>query len=336
MDDFGADPDDLAKWGLHCFCLGARSTPHHVVRMDDNGRLLFHARLGVSRTELRELGFDPLDSQIALLRAYRLISVEGDRLVTTFPVLGSEQTAGLRTRTARLADAIVPGIANDVSALTDVLVGQGLAHCAYGVLFGYVIDGLVWDRLRVEGLLPSMELSIERPYWNGAFWAVHPSREGAMGTNEVEEAGVRLTMVWTEPTVRALNRLAEAESLRQSLRSVSRGDLPRESVVTEDGQAWTLVDGSGRPTIPVIGRRDADPVHEIGLRIAEKIVSVLPGDLREVGLVVATHELIWDLMAVLEAAGFTRRPRVFDDSKAAPDSRGAQMFLSVEGTGIDM
>ncbi len=335
MYDYGDDPDDLAKLGLHCFCLGARSTPHHVVRMDDNGRLLFRARMGVSRTELRELGFEPLDSQIALLQAYRLISVEGDRLVTTFPVLGSKETAGLRARTARLAAAIVPGIANDVSALTDVLAGQGLAHCAYGVLFGYVIDGLVWDRLRVDGLLPSTELSIEHPYWNGVFWAVHPPREGAMGTNEVEEAGVRLTMVWTEPTVRALNRLAEAESLRRSLRTVSRGDLPCESVVTEDGQEWTLVDDNGRPTIPIIGRRDADPVHEIGLRIAEKIVSALPRDLREVGVVVATHESIWDLMSALEVADFIRRPRVFGDSKATPGSRGAQMFLSVEGAGID-
>ncbi|WP_125795948.1 hypothetical protein [Amycolatopsis sp. WAC 01376] len=65
MDDFGDDPDDLAKWGLHCFCLGARSTPHHIVRMDDNGRLLFRARLGVSRTELRERSAGHSDRAVA-------------------------------------------------------------------------------------------------------------------------------------------------------------------------------------------------------------------------------------------------------------------------------
>ncbi|RSN61030.1 hypothetical protein DMH01_17470 [Amycolatopsis sp. WAC 04182] len=330
MDDFGDDPDDLAEWGLHCFCLGARSTPHHVVRMDDNGRLLFRARLGVSRAELRTEGIDPLDSQLALLQAYRLISVEGDRLVTTFPVLGSEETAGLRARTAELADAIVPGIAGDVSALTDVLAGRGLAQCGYGVLFGHVIDGLVWDRLRADGLLPSTELSIERPYWNGAFWAVHPPRASAMGTNEVEESGVRLTMVWTEPTVRALNRLAESDALRPSLRAVSRGGAPREPLVTKDGHVWTLIGESGKPAIPIIRRTAADPLHEIGLRIAAKIVSALPKDLRDDGVVLATHELIWDLMGALETAGFIRRPEVLDDPNATSDALGVQMFLSVD------
>ncbi|WP_143254034.1 hypothetical protein [Amycolatopsis keratiniphila] len=320
MDDFGADPDDLAVWGLHCFCLGARSTPHHVVKMDDNGRLLFRARQGVTRTELRQHGIDPLDSQIALLRAYHLIAVEGERLVTTFPVLGSQETAGLRIRMAELAEVVAAEIATDVSALADVLTGEGLARSVYGVLFGYVIDGLIWDRLRSDGLLPSGELSVERPYWNGAFWAVYPPREGAMGTNEIEEAGVRLTMVWTDETVRALNRLAEAPALRSALRAVSRGSLPREA----------LVDDEGKLTIPVIRRRESDPVHRIGLRIAGKIVSALLRDLPQAGVVVAAHELIWSVVDALEMAGMVRRPGTFD----GPGSLAAQMFLSTDGAEV--
>ncbi|GAB3744985.1 hypothetical protein GCM10027598_80620 [Amycolatopsis oliviviridis] len=320
MDDFGDDPDDLAKWGLHCFCLGARSTPHHVVKMDDNGRLLFRARLGVSRAELWEQGIDPLDSQIALLRAYDLVSVEGDRLMTTFPVLGSEETAALRARMAGLAEAIVPAIEAEVSTLAGVLADQGLAHCAYGVFFGYVIDGLVWDRLMEEGLLPVTKLSVERPYWNGAFWAVYPPRAGAMGTNEVREAGVRLTMVWTDSTVNALNRLADDPALWSALRVVSHGDLPRESLWSDD---------RGRSRIPIIRRQDGDPVHEIGLRIAAEVVSALLRNLPEAGVVVAAHELIWNLMDALEATGVVRRPSSFDDPEAAPESLRAQTFLSV-------
>ncbi|RSN24546.1 hypothetical protein DMC61_30570 [Amycolatopsis sp. WAC 04169] len=330
MDDFGDDPDDLAEWGLHCFCLGARSTPHHVVKMDDNGRLLFRARLGVTRTELRQHGIDPLDSQIALLRAYHLIAVEGERLETTFPVLGSEETAGLRIRMAELAEVVAAEIATDVTALADVLIDQGLARFTYGVLFGYVIDGLIWDRLRSDGLLPSGELSVERPYWNGAFWAVYPPREGAMGTNEIKEAGVKLTMVWTDETVRALNRLAEAPALRSALRAVSRGSLPREALVVDGGEVWTLFDDEGRPTIPVIRRQDSDPVHKSGLRIAGKIVSALVRDLPQASVVVAAHELIWSVVDALEMAGMVRRPGTFD----GPGSLVAQMFLSVDGAEV--
>ncbi|MFK0250635.1 hypothetical protein ACIQUM_38575 [Amycolatopsis azurea] len=318
MDDFVDDPDDLAKWGLHCFCLGARSTPHHIVKMDDNGRLLFRARHGVSRVELREQGADPLDSQIALLRAYDLVSVEGDRLTTTFPVLGSEETAALRARMAGLAEAIVPAIEAEVSTLAGVLADQGLAQCAYGVFFGYVIDGLVWDRLREEGLLPVTELSVERPYWNGAFWAVYPPRAGAMGTNEVVEAGAGLTMVWTDPTVNALNRLVGDPALRSALRAVPPGELPRDSLLSDD---------RGRPGIPIITRQD--PIHEIGLRIAANVVSALLRDLPEAGVVVAAHELIWNLMDAVEATGVVRRPSSFDDPEATPDSLRVQMFVSL-------
>ncbi|WP_340682023.1 hypothetical protein LCL61_25300 [Amycolatopsis coloradensis] len=332
MDHLDDDPDDLAKWGLHCFCLGARSTPHHVVKMDDNGRLLFRARLGVSRTELRHQGIDPLDSQIALLRAYHLIAVEGDRLVTTFPVLGSQETAALRARMAGLADVIAPEIAADVSAFSDVLAGRGLAHCVYGVLFGYVIDGLVWDCLRSDGLLPAGELSVERPYWNGAFWAVYPPREGAMGTNEIKEAGVGLTMVWTDPTVESLNRLVESPALRPALRAVGRGDLPRATFMAGEGHTWTLTVDGAWPTIPLIRRRESDPVHAIGLRIAAKVVSVLLRDMLKPGVVVAAHELIWNLMEALEAAGIIRRPAVFGGSQATPGALAAQMFLVVDGS----
>ncbi|MFE6612583.1 hypothetical protein [Amycolatopsis sp. NPDC057786] len=330
MDRLDDDPDDLAKWGLHCFCLGARSTPHHVVKMDDNGRLLYRARLGVSRTELRHQGIDPLDSQIALLRAYHLLAVEDDRLVTTFPVLGSRETAALRARMAALADVVAPEIAADVSAFTGVLAGRGLVHCAYGVLFGYVIDGLVWDLLRSDGLLPSGELSAERPYWNGAFWAVYPPREGAIGTNEVKEAGAGLTMVWTDPTVEALNRLTESPALRPALRAAGRGDLPRATLVADEGHAWTVVGDGAWPTIPLIRRREADPIHAIGHRIAAKVVSGLQRDMPTAGVVVAAHELIWDLMDALEAAGIVRRPAVFGDSQAPVNALGAQMFLVVD------
>ena len=49
-------PDDLAAWSLHCFCITARRTPHGVVRLDRNGRLLHAARHGISRGALREQG----------------------------------------------------------------------------------------------------------------------------------------------------------------------------------------------------------------------------------------------------------------------------------------
>ncbi|QFU92075.1 hypothetical protein [Amycolatopsis sp. YIM 10] len=317
--------DDLSKWGLYCFCLGARSTPHHVVEMDDNGRVLFHAREGTTRAELREHGIEPLESQLALLRAYGLLTVEGDRLTTAFPVLGPAEMESLRARVKPLAEKIVPEILADVSAIVDSLAS------AYGVLFGYVIDGLLWDRFRAVAALPGTELTLDRPYWNGAFWASYPPRAGATGTNEVAGAGAALTMVWTDPTVRALNRLADAPALRSAL---DRGELPLGPVTTSAGEEWRLTGDDGEPAIPVIRRED--PVHEHGSRVADAIASALLRELPAFGpqwgeatLLIVAHELIWDLMAMLEAAGVVDRPVTFDDPAATPDALRAHLFVTV-------
>jgi hypothetical protein len=341
-DDHTAEPDDLSKWGLHCFCLGARSTPHRIVAMDDNGRILYHARHGINRTEMSARGIAPLDSQIALLSRYGLLTEKDDRFVTSFPVLGSAETGALRPRLRELADALVPSIASDVSTIGSYLSSQRLAHCAYAVIFGYVIDGLLWELLKAAGVLPATELSVERPYWNGAFWTIHPPRAGVAGTNEVSGKKATLTMVWTRPTLGALNALAGSRSLRSALDAIAGGGTFGEPIVAEDGVEWRFTDDSGEPVIPVIRRRTGDPIHDHGLRIAEPVASMLCDDLvdqfvgsigganREATLLVVAHELIWDLMDALQAAGILGRPRVLDDPRATPQALSAQIFVRID------
>ncbi|OQO92309.1 hypothetical protein B1813_08805 [Saccharomonospora piscinae] len=335
-------PDDLAHWGLHCFCLGARSTPHRVVRMDDNGRVLYYARTGTTRAELCEHGIRPTDSALALLRAYGLVTVDGDRISTAFPILGPEAMGTLRGRTAELAESLVPRILTDLDAITAALSLRGWARCAYGVVFGYVVDGLLWDRLRQAGALPSTELSVERPFWNGAFWAMHPPRTGVAGTNEVAQPGAAMTMVWTDATLRNLTSLGRSPALPAALHAVARGDTPVGQLVTEDGHEWHLVDEDGAPTVPIIHRSASDPVHSNGLRIAQTIGDAVVGRSSDiaprlvvehgpgVALLVVAHELIWDVMAALVEAGALRRPEVMDDPRATPDALTAQLLVHVD------
>jgi hypothetical protein len=73
-------PADFAGWGLHCFCPGATRTPQAIVRMDDDGRLLWRAAAGARRGAL-----GGCDSQIALLEAFRLLARDGEDWRPTFP-----------------------------------------------------------------------------------------------------------------------------------------------------------------------------------------------------------------------------------------------------------
>ena len=292
--DAGNDvPPDLARWGLHAFALGARTTPHAIVRLDDNGALLYQARNGVTPAELEARGITASQSQLKLLETYGLITVDGDRITTAFPVVGPEVLDSLRPRIRQLAADLADRISGDVQAITAELRRRGHAGHDYTVVFGHAVDGLLWDQLRVHDLVPSTELSIERPFWNGAFWAIYPPVAGGAGVNELTRDDATLIMVWTEATSGALWELARSEAMEQ-----------------------VLADPTGQTTIPVLVANKSDGLHRHSQNIAETIARAFTTDPQARALLEAipnadphqrtlilTHELIWDLMGALLAAG---------------------------------
>ncbi|MFL1428542.1 MULTISPECIES: hypothetical protein [unclassified Nocardiopsis] len=305
-------PADLARWGLHAFALGARSTPHAVVAMDDNGVLLHHARGGTTLAELRARGVTPSQSRLELLRLYGLITTDGDRVTTAFPVVGPEALAPLRPRIRRLAADSLPGIGGEVAAIAAELRRRGHTGHDYTVVFGHAVDGLLWDRLRARGLAPSTELSIERPYWNGAFWAIHPPNEGGAGVNELPGAAATLVMVWTRDTAPALRKLSGSAAVRRLL---------------EDPAAQT--------GIPVLAAGDA--LHHHALDIAETIArtieragelrAAIPDTDRHQGALILAHEFIWALMEELVAAGHLEPPAALRGREPTPRALNEQVFL---------
>ena len=235
-----SEPPDLAHWGLHCFCLDARKTPHTVVRADTNGRILYEARKGTTRRALESKGIACTDSQLLVLQAYGLLQVDAQVLRTAFPVLGGDAMSEVRRHTNAAAVSLAPLLARDVGMLGARLASLGFASHFYAVVFGHVLDGLVWEDLRARALLPSTALSIDRPFWNGAFWAIYPARSGVAGTNESQRQARTLVSVWTEDTVEALHAV-EAEWQRGK-----------------------------ELTVPVIRPENTDPIHAIGLPMAAK------------------------------------------------------------------
>ncbi|MCC3763493.1 hypothetical protein K3N28_10445 [Glycomyces sp. TRM65418] len=291
-------PPDLAQWGLHAFALGARSTPQAVVAMDDNGVLLYRARHGVTLDQLAAQGVTASQSQLALLRAYGLIAIDGDRIGTAFPVVGPEVLGPLRPRVRRFAADLVPRISGEVAAIAAELRRRGHAGHDYTVVFGHAVDGLLWDRLRELGMSPSTELSIDRPYWNGAFWALYPPIRGAAGVNEDAGAEAALVMVWSDATGEALWDLARSEA----------------------GRAL-MDDPTGQTDIPVLAPHDGDALHRHSMGIADTIARVLGSDPQARALLdaipdatpqestlIVAHELIWELMEALVAADLLQPP----------------------------
>lgn len=310
-------PADLAEWGLHAFALGARSTPHSVVAMDDNGALLYHARKGITLGRLEALGITASQSQLALLQAYDLVTLDGDRVTTAFPVVGPEVLGPLRPRVRRLAVDLVPHISSAVAAISAELRRRGHAGHDYTVVFGHAVDGLLWDRLRAHGLAPTTELSIDRPYWNGAFWAMYPPITGSAGVNEHSGTEATLVMVWTDATNRALWDLARSEA----------------------GQAL-VNDPTAQTDVPVLAADESDALHRHSMSIADTIAQKLRSDPRaqalldaipnadaNEGVLILAHELIWEIMEALVAAGSLQLPPGMRAQDPADHTLGEQLLL---------
>jgi hypothetical protein len=328
----GADPVDLAKWGLHCYCPTARRTPHAIVPEGSNGRLLYEARGGANRQMLKARGVAATDEQVAQLLEFGLLDIDGDVLRTAFPVLGGAETTALRRQLQPLGELLTGRLATKVAALRRGLERMDLGGSTYAVVFGYALDGLLWDRLALRGAAPTTTLDPARPWWNGAFWAVYPPRESAAGTNFVDCGDATLVQVWTTTTVARLTALAAAPGLPDAVRGLldSAGTAPSGEVVDATGVIWPLRRPDGRPAIPVMGTNG--PLDHFAGQLADAVAealvgddasaarAIVPCDDARVATVVTAHELIWDITEGLVASGAVGLARSLTTSRTADEA----------------
>lgn len=305
------DPGDLALWGLHCYCPNAKRTPHHIVSDGNNGRVLDAARRGAVRGHL-----DVSDAQLSQLLEFRLLERDGEKLRTAFPVLGVREMASLRAVLRRLATPLVDAVEKPTHDIAAELQRRGIGHSLYAIVFGYALDLLLWQQLRAEDAVPDTALTAERPWWNGAFWAIYPPRAGSSGTNFYRLAeDLTLVAVWSDATLRRLHDVATMPRTAEALR-----DRHVTAITDSEGHRWRVRFDDGRSAIPHVGVGDV--LDELASAIAASVSDFLLSracqeahryvstDDRTVATVIISHELIWEMTEQLIARGTcTRAPQ---------------------------
>lgn len=301
-------PINLSDWGLHCWCITARRTPQGIIRADNNGQILALAAGGIARAELDRKLPGVLESQLALLQAYGLLTRKGDLYTTAFPVFGPELIGPIRAKLAVLSRRTAEQVQPDVQSIVASARAQHHPASAYAMVFGYALDGTVWEEMRRRGLLPNTTLDLDHPYWRGVFWAMYPERIGVPGRNETEIGGRTLVGIWTDATVASLN-----ESLDQAQSGTATAQLA---------------------DLPMVIERKGDPIHDAGRRIATKVTAQLvdspegrallagfPPELRQQALLAVAHEFIWSVMEQLVADRVVERPAIL----SSPHASGADV-----------
>ena len=310
-------PSDLARWGLHCFSPTARSTPHSIIELDNNGEILAAGVNPVHRGDLAARGITVTESQIRLLCDYGVLDTDHGMIRTAIPVLGPDLTGPIRERLADITDGLIDRLVEPVGALREALTTAGHGASCYAVTFGHALDGLLWTELDTRRQLPPTELDLEHPHWRGAFWAVFPERPMSAGTNFRRVESSNLVMLWTDDVIDAIRALDQEPGLDEFIVAAASGDpIPTSAVFTRADRQ--LVDGTGRATVPVV--EEQGPVQRHCEAIAQLTADALldgalqplldsvPGAGRSHSVVIVAHELIWTVTDAVVTQGIVELP----------------------------
>lgn len=324
------DPS-LKDYHIVQYISASRSGPAKMMRMDNNGDILLSCLEGCTRETLDSLGIPWTDSQLELLEVYRLLDRKGKRYTTSFPILDPEKTKRLRSEMRAIADKVTPVISPDMQEMVSALHDQGWAENTYSIIFAYILDGRVWDRFDDRGLMTSTSIDVDHPYWAGETWASYPKREFSSGRNSFWHYDIAFVSNWSADIMPKLREIwADRELFYSFMEEYSSTGVVSDPEIIAKYAEFGILDQTGKPIIPVINANSVDPIHSRAVLISEKLADAILSEMdladlsREYGftaesqaLIVAYHELMWDLTDNLVASGILSLPTAFSDPETA-------------------
>ncbi|MDH4222382.1 MAG: hypothetical protein OEV55_02465 [candidate division Zixibacteria bacterium] len=332
----------LEKYQFHCYCTTIRSTPQAVIKLDNNGQILVECLPGKTVQQLTDGGTQFTESQIRLLKDWGLLQEEEGILKTTFPILDVDRTNHLRKLMKESTAILSQNLKEEIISLIAELKSINRGKNAYTILFSYVLDDLVWDLWEEKEILKRREISQENPLWTGEFWVVYPARTLSCGTNSISDKGVSLKVNWSEKAIKKmLPFVTDWVNLSKMFDNlVEKGKVEDEKAIQVFGP-YNLFDSSGRFTVPIILESEDNKLYQKSLQLSKNVSNQVLDviDLenlknefdfrdKEQALIIAYHELMWELLDYLEQERIIQKPVAFaNPDKAEPKDIGDLVFI---------
>lgn len=337
----------LKDYDIHFFGSATGSTPHSVIQLDNNGEILLACQLGKTIEQLKADSIEVTQSQIRLLQDWRLILKEDKILKTNFPILGSSENVYLRSTTKDVAERIGPELKEEVDALKKILKSEGYEKNTYTILFSYVLDKLVWNELEeARRIIVERKISGKLPFWAGFLWAMYPPRKFSCGTNHSTDQGVGLYLNWSETGGKLIfSFYSDPEAYKYLLDDIIQYGKVKNKKALAVFKPYNIFDYNGNLTIPVVVEDISDSLYKLCKLIAQKVAEQVENtlDTQDIGnelaikdrgeiIVVAYHELMWDLIDYFVSQGTTQKPVVFVNPERAELSDISDLIFIVKET----
>jgi hypothetical protein len=332
------DYNNWDNWEDICFCTMNNSYhPSSIVSADNNLQLLLALKNGRTRKQLDSLKIPCLKSQLLLLVSQHLLRKTDGIYKTVIPILDSGQTAQLRKQSQFVARGIYPEIEKGCRNLVAHLSEQNRSRNAYSIMFSYVLDGLIWDRFKKEGIVKEWDTA---GIWSGNYWFLTPKRPvDCGGTNIVSNKKFAFKWNWSyaeKVTDGFWNKNLEM------LFPLTQGNTIPDKEIIDRFSALGFFDKDLHLTIPVIDEKENNTLYLLSVNIIDKL---LPAFMAKTDIetlktsykfsdnsetvVIFYHEVMFDLMDLLLEQQVIQMPTAFKYSEKATLKDAADLCFIV-------
>jgi hypothetical protein len=339
---FGQGTNALRRYEITQYATVSGYGPQNIMLLDNNGDILLACKPGITEDDLRARGIIHTQSQLVLLETWRLLSNDNDTLKTLIPILDSTETHNLREYTKHVAEMVCDSTADLVRTLKGDLDEINRSRNAYSIIFSYVIDGLVWNYFERKGLVPERTIGVDSPLWAGEVWALYRPRTFSCGTNKISDRGISINVNWSAASIpKMLPFVSDFKNLGRMFDDYCESGKVMDTTAKRVFSPFDLFDSKGEFTIPIINENKSNRLYTVSVELSEKIAKTVLSTLdvaplrarynlrgSSQTLVIAYHEIMWDLMDVYESKGLLKKPvALADPSKAVSSDISDLVFI---------
>lgn len=323
-----------------CYCSFTGKHPITLIKQDNNWELVAAFRGGKTLKEIENLCIKYTEKQVENLKKFNFIEQKGDKYYSLVPILGEEEMKKLRSQTKTIAKDMVNEIENDFDILSDIFKKKGFENNTFTYFFSYVLDDIVWDIFEKNNQLPERELGEIKANWAGLLWYSRPARSFSCGTNKYSNNNISLMINWSYNQKKKFNAYEEVYSFLSDY--LKNGKCSNKKLITkffENG----IVNKKGNLKVPVIETQKKDELHNISHILAQKIAnfsmnkvdySQMQKDFfinkKQDAIIIIYHEIMYDILDILEQKNKLKKPKLFDNSKEANLSDMKDLILLIK------
>ncbi len=313
-----------------CFCEIGISHPNRIIYLDNNLDILINLKKGKTLNELSKSNIKYTLSQIKLLWLSELIERKDSIFYTRMPILSTEETFKIRQETEKIAKEISLLIQEDLKLFLESLKLRKVEKNSYSLFFGFVLDGLVWDVLKENNIIEKTKITIDKPFWNGLYWIVDPKRNFSCGTNSLTLKNFSINENWSDNAIISVPSYNMLEQLLDDY--IVNGKITKKEVF-ETFAKNKLFNKNGEIEIPIISKKETDIIYVQSMNITKKIVEYLATTIdyskflksynhlnKSSKIIILYHEIMWDILDVLEKQKLIVRPVAFKNPNNSKES----------------